>query len=1447
VLGSIALVALALLAFAPGAGAFETRTPLGSFGPAGGGPCDGYALATGSGDIPAPAATGTGSFSSGSTTVSNVTTSSGAFAVGQSIFAIGAANSAQTAPSTTITAVGANALTLSTPATGNLSGNIYAGSAEISDVSTDCGTFAAGQVIEGSGISEQARPKIASVGAGTLTLDRVPPDSAADASLAATSRFGNAHSLAFQQASGRLYLLDKSAEEIHAFSTPALTPAGGGFPLAVDDTGGIEQPDIAVDNTLGASAGNSYYASPGAGAELFGLDPTGAPLGGAFPIKSLQFQSGVAVDSGGNIWVSDASTNQAVHKFTAAGAFVFQRSISQGTPRDLAFDSNDNLYLVVSSSAPNVSGVWRLTAASDYKSADQLVSFGMVGQGSIAIDRSSDTVYAVHNLTVGAYDISGNFLYGFGFAGEPAYGVAIDESADRVYVTAEGRKVRVFGAQAEFPDATVTPQSATNITTTSAELHATIADNSALPTRARFQVSKDEGATWQNTGVGATTAGGQSAVAFSATATGLQSGTDYLFRVVTNKGGGSEPAASATEAFQTVALPPASAVCAQAAQNVTDSSADLTCVLDDDNEFPTFWHFQVSKDGGGTWADTGVSGKTVGNEAGVVVSGTATGLDPNSEYVLRLATSKGPGSVQTFFDGPAPFTTVAVPPLVADVGAAAITDTSMYLVGEVDARFSPTSYVFEYGPTVALGQVADPVDIGAGGEPVVVSQQIAGLPVGAPLHFKLVATNGAGSTESAVQIATTRPEPLPNPDDRAYEQVTPPDKNLGDADWLVENSAVAWDGNGVVFTMATGFGKPAGQIGLISTQYLSRRGAGGWGSRWLGEPHCTSDEESGIGAVDTNAVGVSPNLDRAIIRHPEGGSCPLPPLDPAAPLPAANFYLGDYRADPVVYSLVTPKPRFSPNYGSPVGLDFKAGSDDFTHLVYTSTGQQSTDAPAGAFEKLFEWHDGAVKLVSKDPTNTPFSTSSSAPTGTLNSVSADGNRIFFQNPTVGSGGACQASCELYMRFAGALTYRVSESECTSSCGSDAAAVFRWAAADGSRSLFTSTEKLVDEDISNAGQDLYLYTHTANPPADQNLTLLSGDQEPADGSGSSVLGVLGMSDDGKSVFFAADGQLLAGEPIGPGPKLYRWTHDDDTPRLEYLATLTGFDSINWFSPRSQSRAVTPSGAHLVIDTSVRLDRSSDHDSSRDVYRWDATQGWRCVSCQLPGELSAGDSVVQGTAFDDSPRKEFRTVISDDGRRVFFTSRDALVAADQNGDIQDVYQWHDGALSLISTGTGAKPAQLVGASRDGGDVFFTTEQRLVGWDTDDNADIYDSRVGGGFAEPPPAPVLCELNGGACEGRGTSSPPPATAASAAFAGPGNPVGGGVRNAKRRCAKAALRARKGVRVAARLRRAARRARGNPGRARDLLRRAARRQRAARRSSNRAKRCRRANRRAAR
>jgi hypothetical protein len=141
-----------------------------------------------------------------------------------------------------------------------------------------------------------------------------------------------------------------------------------------------------------------------------------------------------------------------------------------------------------------------------------------------------------------------------------------------------------------------------------------------------------------------------------------------------------------------------------------------------------------------------------------------------------------------------------------------------------------------------------------------------------------------------------------------------------------------------------------------------------------------------------------------------------------------------------------------------------------------------------------------------------------------------------------------------------------------------------------------------------------------------------------------------------------------------------------------------------------------------------------------------------------------------------------LLSDSGR-LFFDSFEGLDPQDSNGT-WDVYQYEPpgagdcsessptfaersgGCVGLISSGVSPEPSIFLDASESGNDVFFYTNARLSPLDVDTSRDVYDARVGGGFAEPLPPP--------ACEGDACQSPaaPPEdpTPGSLTFQGTGN-----------------------------------------------------------------------------
>lgn len=816
------------------------------------------------------------------------------------------------------------------------------------------------------------------------------------------------------------------------------------------------------------------------------------------------------------------------------------------------------------------------------------------------------------------------------------------------------------------------------------------------------------------------------------------------------------------------------------------------------------------------------------------VSQPVTGLLPNTHYYVRLkATRPFPPNGSTTSVGLKVLDTDAIAPIVTNVGAVDPSSDSVRLVGTIDPANSPTGYVFEYGTTPALGQSTAPVDIGAGTTPQIVSQLIGGLQAATTYYFRLVATSSIGTTTSSGGSFTTR-SGVATGIHRAYEKVTPADKNFGK---ILLGGAVAPSGDSLSLCNTSGFGDPPQEIDFICATYVGRRGGSGWSTSAPVWPNC----KGGLGDFKLGGTRLSPDFSELLLtRYDESASCVGGPLDPAAPLPADNVYLANLYGEPD-YRLLTPVAQGgSSSQVVSGGQNFVDGNSDFSRVFYVNQANQSGDAPAQpplcsllpsfCRSDIYEWHQGQVTLQSRDVNGVPFATQSTmaSPRDSVNGLAADGTRFFFHNAN-----------ELFMRVDGSGTFKVSEKECTTGCSTSLGS-FEWATDDGEAAFFTSTAKLTADDTASSGADLYRYLHSDDPVADQNLTLLSRDEEPADGTSAGVLGVSGISDDGKLVYFVATGQLLPGEPIAAGPKLYRWDGRDVTPVLEYLATLDpksltlgpGKDWPDLYAWRAQGdvsggerptdKIVSADGKRMILQTTLPLEPVADSDSDADVYRWDEDEGWTCLSCQVPGDPSAGDSLLRearkfynvaefGMAGSDLRQ---RRVMAEDGEQVFFTSYDELVEDDINGDRRDLYEWREGSPRLVTSGTGVEssaniaPADnlLLGIGADGRDVFFVTSDRLVGWDTDELDDVYDARVGGGFPEPPASGEPCQ--GGNCRGSATGRSPVSAPGSATAPSAGNVTASGPPSCGRK------RVRRSNRCVSKARLAHRRCRKQQGRA---------------------------------
>jgi hypothetical protein len=632
------------------------------------------------------------------------------------------------------------------------------------------------------------------------------------------------------------------------------------------------------------------------------------------------------------------------------------------------------------------------------------------------------------------------------------------------------------------------------------------------------------------------------------------------------------------------------------------------------------------------------------------------------------------------------------------------------------------------------------------------------------------------------------------PDCRAYELVSPAEKNGGDVIADTQRTDAAGDGGALVFSSLAGFGDAQG-LG-IATEYLSKRtgtpGTSGWTTHGISPVQQPGSLAGAFRQVDGNFGGFSDDLSKGWYRSYRalGDSPNVSRL--------SNVYL---RTD-----LLGPGPgdfQLLSDAVTPLGFDFTktlvvGTSTDFSHVIFGTRHALTADAVDTGQSKLYEWDNGTLRLAGilpDDACATPpciadgsIGGQSTGQVYSPHAISADGSRIIFTDNTASG----SATGDIYMRIDHATTIKLNASEKPFPDAPEANATYWNASVDGSRVFFTTTEALTDDGTSGVSN---LYMYDLNAPVGARLTLLSKDTEPADGTDADTSGVIGVSDDGKAVYFIARGQLVQGQPVigGSTDGIYLW-RDDGTPggTLSYVGGLARLDDeeldlpLNWGLGADWAR-VSPDGRHLLfVARDGSLLTGYDHGSTcgsfgdepcRELYVYSAPEGMApgrlaCASCNPSGATATSEAadvanVGRGAAYGTA---HLSHALSDDGSRVFFDTGEALVPEAHNKGVRDVYEYDvaSGALHLLSNGHAADGSYFLDASRSGDDVFIASRERLSRWDVDGARDVYDVRVGGGVPEP--VPSLAGCSGDGCQGGSGGVRAFDIPSSIGFAGAGN-----------------------------------------------------------------------------
>jgi hypothetical protein len=857
---------------------------------------------------------------------------------------------------------------------------------------------------------------------------------------------------------------------------------------------------------------------------------------------------------------------------------------------------------------------------------------------------------------------------------------------------------------------------------------------------------------------------------------------------------------------------------------------------------PTTYHFEYvdqknfEESGFSSPATKDTPETSVGSDFTLDLVSSVVSVTPETMYHFRLIATNADGSQAT---GGTTFTSLA-PLEIGGTWSTEVGFDTAILHAEVNPLGLSTTGYFQYvdDATYKASGFADAAEIpdvsdgagaigfGSGETEKAGSEALASLASGATYHYRVVAVNsfvtlfGPERTFRTFSSALAPREDCENqvfrvgpsahlPDCRAFELVSPIDKEGGDASQMgfeareneVNQSAI--DGGRFTYSTYRAFADPHGAPN--TSQYLATRDPQkGWLTEAISPPRGIR-VLSILESAESEFRAFSPDLCGGWLR----GDTDLP-LAAEAIEGFSNLYRrddcdgGGYEAlttlEPSLAGLNTPSGRFKPELQ---GLSANGGC-----AIFRANGRLIEEASSatlgvnGGRYQLYEDCGGTQRLVSVLPNASASGLYASAGTGgpfigtqtnegrsatVWHAVSENGSRVYWTasseddvpgtiyvrdnaertQSALGASGECvepEAAC----------TYPVSGTV------SGANAQFWDATPDGSEALFTTEDKLYEYDFAKK----------------QSTLIAKG-----------VVGLLGASEDLSRVYLASEEVLDQGATAGE-PNLYLEAGGVFT----FIATLAHSDTLTGASPPAplspypirHSARVSPDGLQTVFTSTASLTGYDNTDANSgqadtEIYLYNAGAGdgegkLLCISCNPTGARPAGAHVAGfgGRLFWAAavmPTWETQMYpehpLSEDGKRLFFESTDALVPRDTNGK-QDVYEWEagdkgqceamgaelfvessGGCLSLISSGESPEDSKFLDATPTGSDVFIATASSLLPQDVG-QIDVYDARVNGGFPQPV-SPATCE--GEACQNP-PSSPNDLTPGSLTFSGAGNLV---------------------------------------------------------------------------
>ncbi|HWA55395.1 MAG TPA: fibronectin type III domain-containing protein [Solirubrobacterales bacterium] len=691
------------------------------------------------------------------------------------------------------------------------------------------------------------------------------------------------------------------------------------------------------------------------------------------------------------------------------------------------------------------------------------------------------------------------------------------------------------------------------------------------------------------------------------------------------------------------------------------------------------------------------------------------------------------------------------PPIAGKLWASQVDSRSATLSAEVDPNGSLTTGYMEYATNPAFTG-AKRVNVNVIGSEAgmftVNFPTITSLTPDTTYYYRVVLTSGKGQTVKPTaapypffRTAQAAGGPLLS-DGRGWEMVSPVDKNGGGVatpESIAEGGALqaAAQGGSATYSSASSFA--GGQGAPPASQYVSTRTSSGWTAQNITVPIFSASYDIDSGGAPYRLF--STDLARGLLLNGKGcrgeaTGCPVPnPTLPGTGAPAGfqNYYLRTTSSGSFEALLGPAETGLSGQSASQFEAALAGATPDLAHVVLSSCAKLTASATSGCpgQDNLYEFSGGTLKQLNASPGATLVAQGA-------NAISTDGTRVYFDE-----GG------NLFVRDGSTLKQ--------ADQGAGGGGSFQLASGDGALAYFTK------------GGDLYRYGTTPN-----TATKLT--------SSADVVGALGAATNGSNLYYLRTGGL------------YRCTAANAAAAsgCDGAVKIADTADASDYPPASGTARVSADGTKLLFASTTPLEDHAGNtydntdlvtgEPDTELYLYDAATGVACISCNPTNGRPIGFSSIPGAVKNGAGLSAYEPrVLADNGRRIFFTSADALVPTDTNTQgssnkgVADAYQWEaqgegsctrpEGCVSLLSSGRDATPSLFADASEDGSDAFFLTGASLVGADPG-AIDLYDARVGGGFAEPGEG-IPCE--GDSCQ----ALPPEPTepTLTTLLSGPGNP----------------------------------------------------------------------------